>query len=58
MLAYCFSDRPTIEEIKAHKWFNLQLPTQEKLKGEVIQMKMYSVNHRIAQEIKTHISEE
>lgn len=22
MLAYCFSDRPTIEEIKEHAWFN------------------------------------
>ena len=58
MLAYNFNERPTIEEIKEHLFFNNNLPTQEELKAEVMQIKMESVNKRIQLEIKSNISEE
>ena len=52
LLAYNYSDRPSIEEIKEHQWFKGDLPTQDQLKTEVIRLKMQSVNSRIAAEIK------
>ncbi|CDW73506.1 protein kinase domain containing protein [Stylonychia lemnae] len=56
LLAYNYTDRLIIEEIKDHQWFRGDLPTQDTLKTEVIKLKMQSVNQRIAQEIKPQMS--
>ena len=55
MLAYTFSDRPTIDQIKEDSWFTKSLPTMQQLKAELIKIRMISVNRRIAEEIKPHI---
>jgi hypothetical protein len=47
MLQYNFNERPTIEVIKEHRFFNLRLPTQEELKAEVMKIKMESVDFKI-----------
>ena len=40
LLSYCHTDRPNIKEIKEHNWFMGNLPTPDKLKEEVIKLKM------------------
>lgn len=40
MLSYSYTDRPSIKEIKNHKWFQQRLPSIEHVKHEIMKIKL------------------
>lgn len=58
MIAYSYTDRPSIKEIKNHNWFMQKLPTTEHVKHEIMKIKLETVNHTIEEQVKTKLSEE
>lgn len=57
MLAYDYSERPTLQEIKNHPWFTQKLPSLEEVKAEIIKVKMHTVNKAIVNEVSKRSDE-
>jgi serine/threonine protein kinase len=58
MISYSYTDRPSIKEIKNHKWFQQRLPSLEHVKLEIMKIKLEQVSNTIVEQVKSKLSEE